>query len=164
MDKASMKYRIILPLLVLVCMQAVSAQSKSISRFRADHPENTNMFFYSSTIKMLNTQNNPGFADLIKDIEEIRVLNYDKEKQHLSPEYISALKKSLAGEDYNNLMMMNEKGSAISLYSKEKHGKMVGFVALIEDRGSLTLIDLVGGIDVKKFMQLKNDLDAKVNL
>ncbi len=55
----------------------------------------------------------PEFADLIKDIEEIRVLNYDKEKQALSPEYITGLKKALAEEEYNTLMMMNEKGSAI---------------------------------------------------
>jgi hypothetical protein len=158
-----MKYRHQFILLLLVCTQFVSAQSKSISRFRADHPENTNMFFYSSTLKMLNTQNNPGFADLIKDIEEIRVFNYDKEKQHLATEYIAGLKKALASEDYNNLMMMNEKGNAISLYSREKHGKTVGFVALVEDKGSLTLIDLAGSIDVKKFMQLKNDLDAKMN-
>jgi hypothetical protein len=163
MDKASMKYRIVLPLLLLVCAQFVSGQSKSISRFRADHPENTNMFFYSSTLKMLNTENNAELADLIKDIEEIRILNYDKEKQHLSPEYITGLKKALASEDYNNLMMMNEKGNAINLYSREKHGKTVGFVALVEDKGSLTLIDLVGSIDVKKFMELKNSLDAKMN-
>ena len=113
MDKPSMKYRFVLPLLLLVCVQSVSAQSKSISRFRADHPENSNMFFYSSTLKMLNTENNAELADLIKDIEEIRILNYDKAKQHLSSEYITGLKKALASEDYNNLMMMNEKGNAL---------------------------------------------------
>jgi hypothetical protein len=163
MDKASMKCRHFLLLLMLVCAQLVSGQSKSISRFRADHPENSNMFFYSSTLKMLNTENVPEFADLIKDIEEIRILNYDKEKQHLSSEYITGLKKALAGEEYNNLMMMNEKGNAINLYSREKKGKTVGFVALVEDKGSLTLIDLVGSIDVKKFMKLKNSLDTKMN-
>jgi hypothetical protein len=61
-------------------------------------------------------------------------------------------------------MMMTEKGSAINLYSREKHGKTVGFVALVEDKGSLTVIDLVGSIDVQKFMQLKNNLDTKMNL
>jgi hypothetical protein len=162
-DKASMKYHYFLPMLMMVCSQVMSGQSKSISRFRADHPENTNMFFYSSTLKMLNTENNAELADLIKDIEEIRILNYDKEKQHLSAEFISGLKKALAGEEYNNLMMMNEKGNAINLYSREKHGRTIGFVALVEDRGTLTLIDLVGSIDVKKFMQLKNNLDVKMN-
>jgi len=163
MDKASMKYRNHLLLILLVCAQFVSGQSKSISRFRADHPENTNMFFYSSTLKMLNAENNAELADLIKDIEEIRILNYDKEKQHLSSEYITGLKKALASEDYNNLMMLNEKGNAINLYSREKRGKTVGFVAVVEDRGSLTLIDLVGRIDVKKIMQLRNKLDNKMN-
>jgi hypothetical protein len=158
-----MKYRNYFLLFLLICSQLLSAHSKSISRFRADHPENSNMFFYSSTLKMLNTENAPEFADLIKDIEEIRILNYDKEKQHLSLEYIAGLKKALESEDYNNLMMMNEKGNAINLYSREKHGKTVGFVALVEDKGSLTLIDLVGSIDVKKFMQLKNKLDTKMN-
>jgi hypothetical protein len=163
MDKASMKYRYFIAMFLLACTQFISAQSKSVSRFRADHPENTNMFFYSSTLKMLNTENNAQLADLIKDIEEIRILNYDKEKQHLSQEYIKGLKKDLASEEYNNLMMMNEKGSAINLYSREKHGKTVGFVALVEDKGSLTLIDLTGSIDVKKFMELKNSLDVKMN-
>jgi hypothetical protein len=159
-----MKYRFFLSLLMIASVQILSAQSKSVSRFRTDYPENTNMFFYSSTLKMLNTQNAPEFTDLIKDIEEIRILNYDKEKQHLSKEYISGLKKALAEEDYHNLMMMTEKGSAINLYSREKHGKTVGFVALVEDKGSLTVIDLIGSIDVKKFMQLKNNLDTKMNL
>jgi hypothetical protein len=163
MDKASMKFPCFLSVLLLVCSQFVSGQSKSISGFRTDHPENSNMFFYSSTLKMLNTQNVPEFADLIKDIEEIRILNYDKAKQNLSSENIAGLKKELKNEDYNSLMMINEKGSAINLYSREKHGKTVGFVALVEDMGSLTIIDLVGSIDVNKFMQLKNNLDAKMN-
>jgi hypothetical protein len=163
MDKPSMKYRNYLLLLLLVCGQFASGQSKSITRFRADHPENTNMFFYSSTLKMLNTENNAQLADLIRDIEEIRILNYDKVKQQLSSGSISGLKKALVSEEYNNLMMMNEKGSAINLYSREKHGKTVGFVAVVEDKGSLTLIDLVGSIDVRKFMELKNSLDTKMN-
>jgi hypothetical protein len=121
------------------------------------------MFFYSSTLKMLNTESNAELADLISDIEEIRILNYDKQKQQLTPEYIAGLKKALSDEDYNTLMMMNEKGNAINLYSREKKGKTVGFVALVENGGSLTVIDLVGSIDVKKFMQLKGSLDAKMN-
>jgi len=163
MDKASMKYRCFILFLLLVSTQFVFSQSKSISRFRADHPENTNMFFYSSTLKMLNTESNAELADLISDIEEIRILNYDKEKQHLTPEYVAGLKKALSDENYNTLMMMNEKGNAINLYSLEKKGKTVGFVALVENDGSLTVIDLVGNIDVKKFMQLKGSLDAKMN-
>jgi hypothetical protein len=112
---------------------------------------------------MLNTENNAELADLIKDIEEIRILNYDKEKQPLSPEYISGLKKVLTIEEYNRLIVMNENGNAISLYSREKRGKTIGFVALVDNKASLMLIDLIGSIDVRKFMELKNKLDTKMS-
>ena len=119
------------------------------------------MFFYSSTLKMLNTENNPELADILKDIEEIRVLNYNKAEQKFTREDYRGLKNSLKEEDYNNIMMINEKGNSINLYSREKHGKTVGFVALVENRESLVLIDLIGTIDVKKFMELKQKLDNR---
>jgi hypothetical protein len=136
-----------------------SGQSKSITRFRSDFKENTNMFFYSSTLKMLNTENNPELASMLKDIEEIRVLNYDKAAQKFNPDDISGLKSSLHEENYNDIMVLNEKGNSIHLYNREKHGKTVGFVAIVENKESLVLIDLIGSIDVKKFMELKQKLD-----
>jgi hypothetical protein len=148
--------------LILTCSQMLYGQSKSISRFRTDHKENSNMFFYSSTLKMLNTDNNPDLADLLRDIEEIRVLNYDKEKQHLTRDDINALNKAIRKEDYVNLMTMNEKSNKINLFSHEKRGKTVGFVAIVESSESLVIIDLVGSIDVKKFMELKQKLDSRM--
>jgi hypothetical protein len=56
-------------------------------------------------------------------------------------------------------MAMNEKGSTIDLYGREKKGKMTGFVAIVHNAESLVLIDLKGGIDVARFMQLKQKLD-----
>jgi hypothetical protein len=139
----------------------IFAQSKSITRFRSDFKENTNMFFYSSTLKMLNTDNNPELADILNGIEEIRVLNYDKAAQKFNGDEIMSLKNSLRKEEYNAIMMINEKGNAINLYSREKHGKTVGFVAVVENRENLVLIDLIGTIDVKKFMELKQKLDTR---
>jgi hypothetical protein len=137
-------------------------QSKSISHFRSDFKENTNMFFYSSTLKMLNTDNNPELADIFKGIEEIRVLNYTKAEQKFNDEDIAGLKNSLKEEEYNTILMINEKGNLINLYSREKRGKTIGFVAVVENRESLVLIDLIGAIDVKKFMELKQKLDTRV--
>jgi hypothetical protein len=138
----------------------IFAQSKSINRFRSDFKENTNMFFYSSTLKMLNTDSNPDLAKILNGIEEIRVLNYDKAAQKFNNNDIANLKNALKEEAYNALMMINEKGNAINLYSREKHGKTVGFVAVVENRTNLVLIDLIGAIDVKKFMELKQKLDT----
>jgi hypothetical protein len=138
----------------------IFAQSKSINQFRSDFKENTNMFFYSSTLKMLNTDSNPDLANILNGIEEIRVLNYDKATQKFNNNDIANLKNALKEEAYNAIMMINEKGNAINLYSREKRGKTVGFVAVVENRTNLVLIDLIGAIDVKKFMELKQKLDT----
>ncbi len=148
-------------LFLLFAITSVFGQSKSITRFRSDFKENTNMFFYSSTLKMLNTDDNPELASMLKDIEEIRVLNYDKAARKFNAGDVSELKSALREEKYNDIMLVNENGNSINLYSREKHGKTVGFVAIVENNESLILIDLIGSIDVKKFMELKQKLDRQ---
>lgn len=154
--------RIILPMLWLLLSVSTYGQSRSIERFRQDHKENSNLFFYRSTLKMLNAENNPQLADLLSEIEEIRVLNYDKGQQNFTRDDIFMLKGALAEEAYVNLMMTHEKGNSLSLYSREKRGKTVGFVAVVESEESLILIDLIGNIDVKKFLELKQKLDIRM--
>jgi hypothetical protein len=136
-------------------------QSKSITRFRSAYPESSNLFFYSSTLKMLNTEENPDLAGLLKDIEEIRVLTWDKSKPMPGKDNVTALKSALRTEEYNTLMAMNDKGSTIDLFGREKKGKMTGFVAIVNNAESLVVIDLKGGIDVARFMQLKQKLDGQ---
>ncbi len=153
--------RIVFFLLFLVISAESFTQSKSITRFRSNFKENSNLFFYSSTLKMLNTENNPELAEMLKDIEEIRVLNYTKAEQHFNGDDIRRLKSSLKEEEYNDLMVIQENGNSVNLYSRERRGKMVGFVAVVDNRESLVLIDLVGSIDVKKFMELKQKLDIQ---
>jgi hypothetical protein len=152
--------KLIVLLLIPLSLQAFS-QSKSVTKFRSDFKENSNLFFYSSTLKMLNTENNPDFAGILEDIEEIRVLNYQKSVQKFGKEDIAALKSELAKESYNNIMMMNEKGNSVNLYNREKKGRTTGMVAIIENAQDLILIDLIGSIDVKKFLELQKKIETR---
>lgn len=137
----------------------VLSQSNSMEKFRKVYPEDQNVFFYSSTLNMLNTDNNPAFKDLAKDIEKIMVLIYKKEKQKISREDIIQLKDNLKKEKYVALMLINENGNNIDLYKRDKKGKTVGFAALIDNKDGLVLIDIKGSIDVSKFMDLKKKID-----
>jgi len=145
-------------LLVMILPALVFSQSKSITNFRSDFKENSNMFFYSSTLKMLNTENNSEFAEILDGIEEIRVLNYTRSEQKFDKDDLARLKGDLQKETYNTIMMINEKGNSINVFGRERKGHTVGMVAIIEDTGNLILIDLIGTIDIKKFMALKQKL------
>jgi hypothetical protein len=153
--------KIIIPFLFFYSM-TVAGQSKSIDRFRKEYKEDNNLFIYSSTLQMLNTEKNPEFADLVKDIDEIRVLNYSTASRKFAADDIAALRNSLKEEKYTELMILNEKNNKIHLYGREKRGKTVGFVALVENPETFIIIDVDGNIDFNKFMQLKNRLDTKL--
>lgn len=148
-------YFVLFPLVLL-------SQSKSIERFRKSYKEDQNLFFYSSTIKMLNTENDSAFEDLIKDVEKIMVLFYDKEKQHFDHNEIADLKNELENEKYVTLLIINEKGSEINLYKRDRKNKTVGFAALIDNTKNLVIIDVKGSIDFRKFMDLKNKIDLRL--
>ncbi len=152
----------LLLLLLLFCNQVIYGQSKSVTHFRSDFKENSNVFFYSSTLKMLNSENNPEFAEILKDIDEIRVLNYSKPEQNFDFDDVAKLKQDLKDEGYDNLMMIRNKENGIDLFKREKRGKTVGFVAVVENDDTLVLIDLSGNIDMDKFMELKKKLDIQV--
>ena len=153
--------KLLFPILIFYSL-SVAGQSKSIDRFRKEFKEDNNVFIYRSTLQMLNAENNPEFSDLVKDIEEIRVLNYIKANQSIKPEEISNLKNNLKEENYQELMIFAEQGNKIMLYGREKREKTIGFVALVEDQEKLMIVDVVGDLDMKKFMQLKNKLDTKL--
>jgi hypothetical protein len=153
--------KLLLPVLIFYSL-SLAGQSKSIDRFRKQYKEDNNVFIYSSTLQMLNAEKNPEFSDLVKDIEEIRVLNYIKANHSFKPDEIAGLKNNLKDENYQELMVLTEQGNKIFLYGREKREKTVGFVALVEDQEKFVIIDVVGNLDIKKFMQLKNKLDTKL--
>ncbi len=140
----------------------VAAQSKSIEEFRKLHKEDQNVFFYSSTIKMINAENEPEFADLIKDIDKVMVLLYEKEKQKFKTQEVAGLKNDLQKENYVPLLLINENGNTINLYKRDKKEKTVGFTALVDNKEKLVIIDVKGSIDFKKFIEFKNKIDLKL--
>jgi hypothetical protein len=150
-------------LFFLVMIQVIgAAQSISIERFRKLHKEDQNVFFYSSTIKMLNTENEPGFSDLIKDIDKVMVLLYEKQKHKFSTQEITELLNDLQKENYVPMLIINENANTINLYKRDKKGKTVGFTALVDNKDNLVIIDVKGSIDFNKFIEFKNKIDLKL--
>lgn len=146
--------------ILLLHAPVIFSQSKSITRFRSDYKESSNLFFYSSTLKMLNPEGNPDFDEILKDVEKVRILNYTKQEQEFDRDDIAKLKKNMQDEGYISLMMIREEGNSIELFNRERKKRTIGFVAVVENDRTLVLIDLTGSIDIKKFLELKQKIDA----
>ncbi len=156
-----MKKIVVLSVMILSAFQ-IFGQCKSVEKFRKEFPETNNLFFYSSTLSAINNQDNPELRDLLKDIEKIVVLNYSNEKRNYSTSDLDVLKQNLKKEGYVDLMTVKNDNSDISLTGRQKKGKTIGYVALVNSDEGLVIIDIKGSFDISKFMTLKNKLDIKM--
>jgi hypothetical protein len=155
-----MKKLFSLPLFFL-CIFALG-QSKTIEKFREKHPEDQHIFLYKSTLGMLNNQQQPEFTELVKDIDKIIVLQYEKQKTSFDKNEILNLTKKLEDEGFVEIMILQEAENKINLYVKKKRNKTTGFSAVIENNNNLVLIDIKGSLDFTRFMELKKKIDIKL--
>jgi hypothetical protein len=87
----------------------------------------------------------------------------DKDAAFKSADY-SRLKKDYATETFEEVMSTRYQGRNFDVLLKEKSGKTLGMVVLINDSTSLYVLDLVGSIALDKVTTLYNKLDESTDV
>jgi len=144
---------------LLFSLNAVS-QSESIADFRKEHKETNGLFFYSSTLRMFNLEDNDEMRDLVKNIKKIKVLNYEKEKQPLDKQDIKHLRQALKAENYKKVMEMNSSERKMTIFVLQDGKTIEGVSAIIDQADKLILVDLEGSVDLKKVGVLLKKLES----
>lgn len=113
-----------------------------------EFPEARALVFYYSSLNMLNIEDDPEFAEMIKDIEKIKVLIVEKESTEVSKKVIVGLKTDLTKYDFEELMTVRNKDYDIGVYIKEDDSDIEGFFFIMNEEDSLVAVDLVGSMPV----------------
>lgn len=128
-----------------------------VSDFLKDRKEDTEKMYVSISGKMLQlmAESDPkvdkGFLKLVKDIHKIKFVSDFEMKEGDR----NKLDKLL--ESYEELMVVTEE-EKISMYTKEKKGKIVEFVLCVELEEHLVLMSITGDLDVKKLSKLAKNV------
>ena len=144
----------------LLLTSTMSAQD-IISDFMSEVEDDSECVTISLSGKMLrmSAANDPSvnqdFKKLINNIDKIKLvtnisINSDDKKR---------LKKLL--QPFEELMVVSESEQKISMYTKEKKGKITEFVLCIEFDDNLVLMNISGNIDIKQLSKLSSAL--KIN-
>jgi len=156
----------IFTLLIFICPLASFAQSETIQKWHNKYDDAFVMFFYKSTLSMLNMQDNEEFADLVKGIDKMKLLRIDKEKFSFSQDQYKELVNDYRSEDFEELMTMKQKEMKINAYIKEDGGDTEGIVVLLNETSNLVILDIKGSVPLAKIGELANYADnfAKSNI
>lgn len=128
-----------------------------VSDFLKGKERNTEKMYVSISGKMLQlmAESDPKadkeFLKLLKDISKVKfVSGFEMEGDDRKK-----LNKLL--EAYEELMVVTEEDK-ISMFTKEKKGKIVEFVLCIESDDHLVLMSITGDLDVKKLSKLAKNV------
>lgn len=117
------------------------------------------LFFYKNTLRMYNMAESKEFDDLVKDIEKMKFLVIDKEKSGFAQSNYRKLTDGYKNESYEPIVTSRHQGKSFDVYMKERNGKTLGTVVLVNDSTNLYVLDILGSIDVQKASKLFSSIE-----
>ena len=141
-------------IILLLLPGLVEGQSKVMRDLADDFPDAFVLMIYHSSLNMLNVDDDPDFARMIRDIEKIKVLRVDKEEDNFTTEALSELKETLDDRGFEKLMTVKSKDYDIGVYINEDDGEIEGYFLLMDEDENFTAIDVLGSMAVGDISQL----------
>ncbi len=138
---------------LLLTSQAI-AQSPTVDRFREQHKTQQNLYFYPSTLRMINVDKNPDYYALVRHLDALQVLSFSKAENTLDKKNIQQFQQNIRRENYQELLSLDEKQRTIRLYALGNGNVPEGIIGFIDSPQSLTLIEMEGFVDMPALLRL----------
>jgi len=135
------------------------SQTKTTEALQKERGAVSSFYFYNNTLRMLNQKEDPGFDELIKDIEKMKFLIIEK-NQSFGPTDYKKLVSSYKAESFEEIMSSRLEGRNFDVFLKEKNGETQGMIVTVNDSSMLYVLDIVGSIALNKVGSLFNAIDG----
>ena len=102
------------------------------------------------------------FNDLVNSLKSIRILaTDDSENSDASINFYKEIMDELPVDEYEELMVVQEKDQQLKFLVKEVEGRIVELLLVAGGSGDNALIDIRGNIDLKKVAQLSKMINVE---
>ncbi|MEQ9423410.1 MAG: DUF4252 domain-containing protein [Cyclobacteriaceae bacterium] len=136
---------------LLTPMQS-QGQSDLFNSIKKDNILDAELYFYASTLRMINIKRNPGFDELVNGIDKLKffkVADLDrKEIRELANKFYTE-------EGYEEMVVIDGKEEVVHVMAREDDE----YIALMADERGMIAVELIGNIGVHKIPELINTLN-----
>jgi hypothetical protein len=146
--------RSIIILSLIAFTSLLQAQSDIIAQFKTEDKTEISLYFYPSTLRMMNLQHNDEFNELVKDIKKMSFLKLNKNRFDYKQFYegVSNLQKE---EDLEEYVVIDGKDQKLYLLGKDSPESTV---AMAYFQNEYYAIDIAGSISLEKLPKLFEQL------
>ena len=150
-----------LTLLILLTASVCFAQSDATQEFSEKFDESSfELFFYKSTLRMLNMSSTQEYYEMVKDIEKAKFINVSKaDSINYSNDYSDFINE-LRNEGYQELMKLRHQGNDMNILEKSDQGKSEGMVIVVNAPDYLIVLDIIGTFDMQNASKLISTIQS----
>ncbi|WP_456461777.1 hypothetical protein [Reichenbachiella sp.] len=126
-----------------------NAQSSAITDLKEDQLTNMSLYFYPSTLRMVNLDNNEEFNRLIQDIEKLIFFKMNGKFETI--DMYNLVNHLQSNEDFEEYVVVDGPTKKFYLLGREKPTETVG-IALLENEHFV--FDVAGSLELKELPKL----------
>ena len=150
-----------LTLLILLTAPVCFAQSGATQEFSEKFDESSfELFFYKSTLRMLNMSSTQEYYEMVKDIEKAKFINVSKADSIDYTNDYSGFISELQDEGYQELMKLRHQGNDMNILEKSDQGKSEGMVIVVNAPDYLIVLDIIGTFDMQNASKLISTIQS----
>ncbi len=143
-----MKFKLFI--LFLSLSYACFAQSSVITDFKEDHDLAFSLYFYPSTLRMINIERNVEYDEMIREIKKARFFKLDSGA--ISKTELNNLMTDIVNEGFEEVMFMKNKDTDVRVWGKENSSPEL--IIISKSNEELMLLEINGMINVVKIPKL----------
>lgn len=145
---SDMKYKLFI--LFIILSYSCFSQSSVITDFKENHELALSLYFYPSTLRMINIDRNVEYDEMIRDIKKARFFKMDSGA--VSKTELNKLIAELVKEGFEEVMFVKNKGNDVRVWGKEK--RIPELIIISKSDEELMLLEINGMINIAKIPKL----------
>ena len=142
--------RIILSLFLTIFSLSSYAQNSAVTDFKENHEIALSLYFYPSTLRMVNIEQNPEFNEMIRQVKKARFFKIDSGA--VSKDDLKNLVVKLTEDGFEEVMFVKNKNMDIKVWGLET--KNPELVIISKSDEELMLLEINGMINIAKIPKL----------
>ena len=142
--------RIILSLFLTIFSLSSYAQNSAVTDFKENHETALSLYFYPSTLRMVNIEQNPEFNEMIRQVKKARFFRMDSGT--VSKDDLNNLVSELTEDGFEEVMFVKNKNMDLKVWGLET--KNPELVIISKSDEELMLLEINGMINIAKIPKL----------
>ena len=142
--------RIILSLFLTIFSLSSYAQNSAVTDFKENHETALSLYFYPSTLRMVNIEQNPEFNEMIRQVKKARFFRMDSGT--VSKDDLNNLVSELTEDGFEEVMFVKNKNMDLKVWGLET--KNPELIIISKSDEELMLLEINGMINIAKIPKL----------